>query len=82
VWPTLKLTEEEVSLFKRNSRVFVTDLGRPIQLTTKFEMAKATQVVFLGGQFDLFVTNTRVRKKKVERSRWAQTAPDAVASNT
>lgn len=43
VWPTLKLTEEEAMLFKRNSRVFVTDLGKSIPMTAKFELAKAMQ---------------------------------------
>jgi hypothetical protein len=40
VWPTLKLSEEEAVLFKRNSRVFVTDLGKSIPITTKIAMAK------------------------------------------
>eukprot|EP00983_Pelagomonas_calceolata_P072882 1151913-Pelagomonas_calceolata.AAC.7 len=43
VWPTLRLTDEEAMLFKRNSRVFLTDMGKSIPLTTKFELAKATQ---------------------------------------
>jgi len=37
----MQLTEEEAQLFKRSSRVFVTELGRPISLQQKFHLAKA-----------------------------------------
>ena len=32
IWPTQELTDEEAQLFRRSSRVFVTDLGRSIPL--------------------------------------------------
>ncbi|KAJ9518461.1 hypothetical protein QJQ45_018487, partial [Haematococcus lacustris] len=41
IWPTQQLSEEELQLFRRNSRVFVTDLGRSISLKAKFQLAKA-----------------------------------------
>lgn len=40
IWPTLQLSEEEAGLFRKNSRVFVTELGRTISLSSKFEVAK------------------------------------------
>lgn len=43
IWPTLQLSEEEAQLFKRSSRVFVTDLGRTISLKKKFELAKGKE---------------------------------------
>lgn len=40
IWPTLQLLPEEQQLFRRNGRVFVTDLGRSITLQQKYNLAK------------------------------------------
>lgn len=41
IWPTLKLTDEQAAEFRRNSRLFVVDLGRTITLKNKFSMNNA-----------------------------------------
>lgn len=38
IWPTLQLTEYEQAMFKRNSRLFVVDMGRSLSLRDKFRM--------------------------------------------
>lgn len=42
IWPTQQLTPEELQLFRRNSRVFVTDLSRSISLESKIAAARGT----------------------------------------
>jgi hypothetical protein len=44
IWPTLQLSEEEAGLFRKNSRVFVTELGRTVSLRAKFAVAKAADI--------------------------------------
>lgn len=41
IWPTQQLSDEEAQLFRRNSRIFITEMGRGISLKSKFAMAKA-----------------------------------------
>lgn len=41
IWPTLQLSEEQAAEFRRNSRLFVVDLGKTITLRNKFGMNKA-----------------------------------------
>ncbi|GFR40189.1 hypothetical protein Agub_g748 [Astrephomene gubernaculifera] len=40
IWPTMQLTEAEAAMFRRNSRLFVVDMGRNISLQTKFRMGQ------------------------------------------
>lgn len=40
IWPTLRLTESELNLFKRNSRMFVVDTGKSISLKHKFNLSR------------------------------------------
>jgi hypothetical protein len=40
IWPTLRLTEAEQQLFKRNSRLFVVETGRAISLKQKFNVSR------------------------------------------
>eukprot|EP00955_Chlamydomonas_euryale_P070475 360766-Chlamydomonas_euryale.AAC.17 len=40
IWPTLRLTEAEAQLFRRNSRLFVVETGRAISLKQKFNLAR------------------------------------------
>jgi hypothetical protein len=42
IWPTLRLTEAEQELFKRNSKLFVVETGRSISLRQKFNMLRLT----------------------------------------
>ena len=42
IWPTLKLTEAEQALFKKNSRLFVVETGRAISLKQKFNISRPT----------------------------------------
>ncbi|GLC34572.1 hypothetical protein PLESTB_001246900 [Pleodorina starrii] len=38
IWPTMQLTEAELAMFRRNSRLFVVEMGRSISLQTKYRM--------------------------------------------
>ncbi len=40
IWPTLRLTEAEQQLFKRNSRMYVVETGRAISLKQKFNISR------------------------------------------
>lgn len=38
IWPTLKLTEPELAMFRRNSRAQLVELGRPLSLRAKYRL--------------------------------------------
>ncbi|GAX77335.1 hypothetical protein CEUSTIGMA_g4781.t1 [Chlamydomonas eustigma] len=42
IWPTFRLTGAEQEIFKRNSKLFVVETGRPISLKQKFNMLRPT----------------------------------------
>ncbi|GIL45576.1 hypothetical protein Vafri_2776 [Volvox africanus] len=43
IWPTMQLTEAELAMFRRNSRLFVVEMGKSISLQTKYRMGLQMQ---------------------------------------
>ncbi|GIL72108.1 hypothetical protein Vretimale_502 [Volvox reticuliferus] len=43
IWPTMQLTEAELAMFRRNSRLFVVEMGKSISLQTKYRMGLQVQ---------------------------------------